>query len=130
MKLHDSQDEKIRILPPMLIRRVSALSFSTRRLLVRAGIAAGLHVLLVSCLAVAQATPTEDFGPYNAIFLPDGPGLTKQLAAPSPLDNRTAALLDRLGLNKEPDQHDVLLQGRATWSLTFWFNASEPLQDA
>ena len=71
--------------------------------------------------------PAEDYGPYNATFLPDGPGLTKQLAAPSPLDSRTAALLERLGLNKEPDQRDALLEGRAIWTLAFWFRSSEPL---
>jgi len=33
-------------------------------------------------------------------------------------------LLDRLGLNKEPDQRDALLDGRATWTLAFWFRSS------
>jgi Exo-beta-D-glucosaminidase Ig-fold domain/Glycosyl hydrolases family 2/Concanavalin A-like lectin/glucanases superfamily/Glycosyl hydrolases family 2, sugar binding domain/Glycosyl hydrolases family 2, TIM barrel domain len=79
-------------------------------------------------LARAQNLRSESYGPYNAVFLADGPGLTKSLAAPSPLDNRTAALLDRLGLNKEPDQRDALLAGRAPWTLVFWFRASEPLQ--
>jgi hypothetical protein len=85
-------------------------------------------VLVFASLARSQEIPAESYGPYNAVFLPDGPGLTKQLAAPSPLDSRTAALLDRLGLNKEPDQRDVLLEGRATWTLAFWFRSSEPLQ--
>jgi hypothetical protein len=79
-------------------------------------------------VACSQEIPAEIYGPYNAVFLPDGPGLTKQLAAPSLLDSRTAALLDRLGLNKEPDKRDVLLEGRATWTLAFWFRSSEPLQ--
>jgi hypothetical protein len=77
--------------------------------------------------ANAQSVPAEDYGPYNATFLPDGPGLTKSLAAPSPLDSRTAALLDRLGLNKQPDSRDALLTGGAAWTLAFWFRASEPL---
>src|SRR5271157_1023366 len=85
---------------------------------------------LVACLGIllapagqacAQAVPNEDYGPYNATFLPDGPGLTKSLAAPSPLDSRTAALLDRLGLNKQPDARDALLSGGAGWTLAFWF---------
>ena len=80
-----------------------------------------------SSSALAQAVPAEDYGPYNAIFLTDGPGLSKPLAAPSPLDSRTAGLLDRLGLNREPDR-DVLLEGRSPWTLAFWFRASEPLQ--
>ena len=87
-----------------------------------------LSVLPSATYARAQEIPAESYGPYNAVFLPDGPGLTKPLAAPSPLDSRTAALLDRLGLNKEPDQRDVLLEGRATWTLAFWFRSSEALQ--
>ncbi len=89
----------------------------------------GVFLLSTSC-ARTQELPPENYGPYNAVFLPDGPGLVKQLAAPSPLDSRTAALLDRLGLNKEPDQRDVLLEGRATWTLAFWFHAPEPIQEA
>src|ERR1700752_175291 len=37
-------------------------------------------------LSPAQAIPAEDYGPYNAVFLPDGPGLTKELAPPVPKD--------------------------------------------
>ena len=77
--------------------------------------------------AQAQSIPTAAYGPFNATFLADGPGLTKQLAAPSPLDSKSAALLDSLGLNKEPGQRDALLEGRAEWTLAFWFRASEPL---
>ena len=93
----------------------------------------------VACLATPQMLPgqakaqpasDEAYGPYNAVFLPDGPGLTKQLAAPSPLDSRTLALLDRLGLNKQPDDRDVLLEGPAQWTLAFWFHPSEPLTGA
>ncbi len=117
----------------MPIRSFSAfnlrLTLSVRSfLLLSAIVAAGLSVFLFASPARAQEIPAESYGPYNAIFLPDGPGLTKQLAAPSPLDSRTAALLDRLGLNKEPDQRDILLEGRATWTLTFWFHPSEPLK--
>lgn len=79
--------------------------------------------------ANAQSVPAEAYGPYNATFLPDGPGLTKQLAAPSPLDSRTAALLDRLGLNKQPDERDALLEGQASWTLAFWFRFSETEPD-
>jgi len=79
------------------------------------------------CQASAQTIPAEAYGPYNATFLPDGPGLTKPLAAPSPLDSRTAALLDRLGLNKLPDSRDALVAGRAQWTLAFWFRSFEPL---
>jgi hypothetical protein len=52
-----------------------------------------------------QALPEESYGPYNAVFLPDGPGLTEQT-----------------------DPHDSLLEGQAKWTLSFWFHASEPLR--
>jgi hypothetical protein len=86
-------------------------------------------LLVFSLPARAQSVPPEAYGPYNATFLPDGPGLTKSLAAPSPLDSRTSALLDRLGMNKQPDARDALLAGRATWTLAFWFRYQEPPTD-
>lgn len=107
------------------------LDFYVRRFLSHPAFA-GLFLSMValSCFAGAQEIPGESYGPYNAVFLPDGPGLTKQLAVPSPLDSRTSALLDRFGLNKEPDQHDELLEGRSMWTLYFWFHFSEPMQGA
>ena len=69
--------------------------------------------------ARAQQLPAEAYGPYNAIILPDGPGLTKPLGAPPQPD--------RAGFNTEPDHHDALLQGHARWTLAFWFRSSEPL---
>src|ERR1700679_2429418 len=86
--------------------------------------------MMLPCCAQAQSVPAEDYGPFNATFLVDGPGLSKSLPAPSPLDRRTAALLDRLGLNKQPDSRDALLAGRAEWTLAFWFKPSEPLTGA
>jgi hypothetical protein len=80
--------------------------------------------------AKAQQAPIEVYGPYNATFLPGGPGLTKPLAAPSTLDSRTAALLDRLGLNKQADERDGLLDGRAAWTLAFWFRGAETARTA
>jgi hypothetical protein len=77
--------------------------------------------------AQAQALPAEAYGPYNATFLVDGPGLTKPLAPPSTLDPRTAGMLDRLGLNQQAAQRDALAAGRASWTLAFWFHSSEPL---
>jgi hypothetical protein len=88
-----------------------------------------LALLLVATVnARGQEFPAEDFGPYNAIFLSDGPGLTKTLAPPSPMDSRAAALLDRFGLKTEPEHHEDLLAGRAIWTLTFWYRSSEPLE--
>jgi hypothetical protein len=63
---------------------------------------AGILLLLLPPYAHAQSIPDEAYGPYSAVFLADGPGLTKDLATPSTLDSRTAALLDRLGLNQQP----------------------------
>jgi hypothetical protein len=52
--------------------------------------------------AQAQTIPDESYGPYNAVFLPDGMGLTKKL-----------------------NEHDGLLSANASWTLAFWFRASE-----
>src|ERR1700733_13075400 len=128
-----SRAKIIRILPAMPIQFFRVLNrpwiSSVQRFLSQSALAVPIFSLLVSSsIARTQELPAESYGPYNAVFLPDGPGLTKQLAAPSPLDSRTAALLDRLGLNREPDQRDVLLEGRATWTIAFWFHSSEPLQ--
>jgi hypothetical protein len=65
----------------------------------------------------AQALPEEAYGPYNAVFLPDGPGLTKPLAPPVPLDPRYQG----------PRPPDPLTGGAAPWTLAFWFHSSDPL---
>ncbi|MFP5203984.1 MAG: glycosyl hydrolase 2 galactose-binding domain-containing protein, partial [Acidobacteriota bacterium] len=67
--------------------------------------------------AQAQALPPEAYGPYNAIFLPDGSGLTKPLAPPPPLDPRYAG----------PREPDSLTSGAAPWTLAFWFHPAGPL---
>lgn len=85
----------------------------------------GMLLLALPLAARAQALPEEAFGPYNAVFLPGGPGLTKPLAQPPAMDNRTAALLERLGMNGETSEHDALLDGRAQWTLSFWFRGSD-----
>jgi hypothetical protein len=77
--------------------------------------------------ANAQALPAEAYGPYNVVVLPDGPGLTKSLSTPSSVDGRTAFLLDRLGLNRQSEARDALLNGGAPWTLAFWFHSTEQL---
>src|ERR1039458_4350570 len=73
---------------------------------------------LHSAVAVsAQAVPEEAYGPYNAIFLPDGPGLTRPLSLPAPLDPRY----------RGPQAPDPLIAGAAQWTLAFWFQSSDPL---
>lgn len=85
-----------------------------------------LAILLSASLAAqTQQQPTEDYGPYNATFLPDGPGLDKPLSAPSPANGRATEFLERLGLNQQSGHPDPLLQGRAPWTLAFWFRSAQ-----
>jgi hypothetical protein len=86
-------------------------------------VAVGLIVMLVTfaARAGAQAIPAEDFGPYNAVFLPDGSGLTKPLA---PQDARPVAW------NAPKPRRDALFDGTGAWTLAFWFHSSEPLAGA
>jgi len=65
----------------------------------------------------AQEIPQEAYGPYNVISLPGGPGLTKPLALPEPLDPRY----------RGPQPPDPLTAGAAPWTLSFWFHSSDPL---
>ncbi len=80
-----------------------------------------LAVLVLSAVFVApamsaQSIPEEAYGPYSAIFLPDGLGLIKPLAPPAPLDPRYQG----------PQPPDPLTAGAAQWTLAFWFHSSEP----
>jgi hypothetical protein len=78
--------------------------------------------LLVPEPANAQSLPAEAYGPYNATFLVDGPAISKPLTPPSPIDPRTAAMLDRMGMGgRQSDSHDALLAGHAAWTLAFCF---------
>src|ERR1035441_5750849 len=86
-----------------------ALRFTVCRLVrLQAAMVCLATLLALAGQANAQLLPAEYYGPYNAVFLPDGPGLTKSLAPPSPLDSRSAALLDRMGLRSE--EHTSELQ--------------------
>ena len=85
-------------------------------------------VSLLPLNANAQTLPAEAYGPYNATFLVDGPGLSKPLTPPSSIDPRTAAMLDRMGMgNRQSDSHEALVAGHAAWTLAFWFRPSEAL---
>ena len=90
-----------------------------------------IAILMPLCASFveAQSTPTEPLGPYNAVFLPDGQGLTKALVVSTHQDARIAAL-ERLGLNREPEAHDGLQDGHAAWTLAFWFRSDDPLTGA
>jgi hypothetical protein len=76
-----------------------------------------LVALLADRTANAQVSPEEAYGPYNAVFLPDGLGLIKPLAPPPSLDPRY----------RGPQPPDPLTAGAAQWTLAFWFQPSEPL---
>ena len=76
-------------------------------------------------VARGQSVPGEVYGPYSAVFLADGPGLTKQIGDPSSLDRQAEALLE--GLKLESGQREGILEGRAAWTLAFWFRSSDSL---
>ena len=63
-------------------------------------------VLLTSCIAIQAQTPVTNnppyYGPYNAVFLPDGDGLTKSLV-----------------------KEDTAFQADAPWSLYAWVRMEE-----
>src|SRR3974377_2314713 len=74
--------------------------------------------------ASAQSIPEEAYGPYNVVILPDGSGLTKPLAPPAAIDQRTAGFLDRIGVHA-PEQPEPLVEGRARWTVSFWFRSAD-----
>jgi Glycosyl hydrolase 2 galactose-binding domain-like/Exo-beta-D-glucosaminidase Ig-fold domain/Concanavalin A-like lectin/glucanases superfamily/Glycosyl hydrolases family 2/Glycosyl hydrolases family 2, TIM barrel domain len=82
--------------------------------------------LTASQRAQAQATLTEAYGPFNAAFLADGPGLNKPMNPATSRDGLSAPSLDR-EQSGWPARQDPLLAGRASWTLVFWFKPSEPL---
>jgi Concanavalin A-like lectin/glucanases superfamily/Glycosyl hydrolases family 2, sugar binding domain/Glycosyl hydrolases family 2 len=84
-------------------------------------------VFAQSSISFAQAIPEEAYGPYNVVVLPDGSGLTKPVALPSALDPRAVEFLGRFGIHA-PEAPDALLDGRAKWTLTLWFRASDPVK--
>ncbi len=75
-------------------------------------------------IAAAQSIPDEAYGPYNVVILPDGSGLTKPLALPLAIDPRTSGVLERMGIHT-PEQHEPLVDGRAQWTLSFWFRSAD-----
>lgn len=61
--------------------------------------------------ALRGQSPAEEFGPFNVNVLRDGPALTKPLS-------------DAVSLSGRPGK---VFLGDAEWSISFWFNSSEPL---
>lgn len=110
--------------------RAKLLPINSIRRLVRLQAVAACLVFSGTANLAAQSLPAEDFGAYNATFLPDGPGLTKSLAPSPTLDSRAATLLDRLGLARQQDDHDTLTEGSGRWTLCLWFRPLRPLEGA
>ena len=77
----------------------------------------------------AQAPPAEAYGPFNAVFLTDGPGLNKPMNPSASLDAHRGAAIDRQQ-SGQPAEQDPLLAGRAAWTLVFWFQSPEPISGA
>jgi hypothetical protein len=94
-----------------------------RKFSLQAAIAGFTMLLALPGQAKAQSVPGEDYGPYNATFLPDGPGLTKQLAPPT----RPRVPFSKPDENRKIEERAVLLEGSAKWTLAFWFHSSDPL---
>ena len=99
------------------------LSHLCRPFSLTAAVALVVLVLASAAQLTAQTVPDQAYGPYNATFLPDGPGLNKQLAPPEP----PRMPFSRPDENKKVEPRAVLLAGQATWSIAFWFHAADPL---
>ena len=100
------------------------------RLFVRAIIGFLIAVVAAAPAAMhAQATapPAAAYGPFNAVFLADGPGLNKTLSPSTSLDGVWAVAMDGQGQG-QPAVQDPVLAGHAEWTLAFWFEAEEPPQ--
>ncbi len=96
---------------------------------VRLTLSAAVTVLAVTLSVPLRAQappPAEAYGPFNAVFLADGPGLNKPLSPAASLDGLAAVATAIQGSN-QPVVQDPILAGRASWTLVFWFQSSEPL---
>ena len=69
----------------------------------------------LSLQAQESTVPAQVYGPWSAVFLPDGPGLTEP--APGPWGSRSS-------FSPLPPS---VLGGHANWTLAFWFNSSDPI---
>ena len=97
------------------------------RAVIRVTAAVAVLALAAFSCAQAPAPPPEAYGPFNAVFLPDGPGLSKPLSPATSHDGLAAAAMDGQG-SGQPAMQDPLLAGRASWTLAFWFESSETFQ--
>ncbi|MBB6145839.1 hypothetical protein HNQ77_003809 [Silvibacterium bohemicum] len=84
-----------------------------------------LVVVFASLGALAQAPPSNDppeYGPYNAVLLPDGLGLRYRMAkpqeTPSPVDFRRG----------EAPYEDSVLEASSAWTLSAWYNPAEAVE--
>lgn len=86
-------------------------------------VCAAVLLLLLPCLLKGQDVPAAVYGPFNGVFLADGPGLTQSLALTGPPEDRATQGGGRIDPNY-PEYSHSLLAGRAKWTLAFWFHAS------
>jgi hypothetical protein len=102
--------------------RVGDAVLASRKFRNLATVALVAVALLFAGRTNAQTIPAEDYGPYNATILPDGPGLTKRLS-PLPAPPSFFAKPDPNAMPS--DERSVLLKGRTTWTLAFWFHSAD-----
>jgi hypothetical protein len=84
-----------------------------------------LTAACASLRALGQVPPTNnppEYGPYNAVLLPDGAGLrypmTPLRATPSPTESRRTP---------EPAYQDSVVEAAAPWTLSAWYNPLEAI---
>ncbi len=98
-----------------------------RTFCVQPSLAAALAVLAVALSgplgAQTPAPPAAVYGPFNAVFLADGPGLSKPMSPAASLDGLAAVATTIQGSNQQPVMQDPILAGRASWTLAFWFES-------
>jgi Exo-beta-D-glucosaminidase Ig-fold domain/Concanavalin A-like lectin/glucanases superfamily/Glycosyl hydrolases family 2/Glycosyl hydrolases family 2, sugar binding domain/Glycosyl hydrolases family 2, TIM barrel domain len=83
--------------------------------------------LIASALAAClHAQAPAAYGPFNAVFLADGPGLNKTLSPVTSLDGLAAVATTIQGSNQQPAMQDPIVAGRASWTIAFWFESSDP----
>ena len=86
-----------------------------------------LIVVLTSVAVPAQAPPSDnppEYGPYNAVFLPDGPGLRYRMAkpqtTPSPVEFRRP---------ESAPYEDSVLTASSPWTLSAWYKTADAALD-
>ena len=88
----------------------------------------GLLLVVSTSAALLAQTPSSaspsEYGPYNAVLLPDGAGLRYRMAkpqtTPSPVEFRRGA---------EMPYEDPVLTGASPWTFSAWYNPADVARD-